>query len=956
MLLLSKAFGGEEVIDNTRLFSELVVNINAKKKYRDEIMMSISMEKVKYEQQAFEEALFIDNEMKKIHSYKEEYLLINSVAKYFYKKILKQVNFKNIEIELQTENGLRTYFNTEIRALLIKLHVFDFNYRKQKDGINTIDQYNNLILNEGVGKFFEQYPGIVYPLYNFFYKTKKFLEKLVVDLAADWNQLSKINILHSKKVTDMLFNLGDTHNDGKQVVILVFGKEKVLYKPRSSSNDVIYQKLIQKWNEDNKESQLKVPKILTSPTHCWVEYIPNLPLKTIEQVENFYNKMGIQAAFVYVLNGSDFHKENIIAFGDSPVFIDMECLFSRGCLSSQKGKLEESIIATHLFPLLQLPIGQIGRTISGIVPFDSFSNTYEQSVVIYNSEGFLEITTERKTQTVDKNVPFDYTQHYFASRYSESILEGFKAGYEYLSSIKKEILSIVSNIKNESRLILRATREYSKLLSLSYHPRLLMNKNDREMYLLTVFEKSYNTAILFQEYKSLINGDIPFTSICFDERALIINDKKISDPILEETPKQLLEKRLATLSTEDLSKQLDFIKAAIDPHENLLSRKLNLKRDSNIDFLKKVQQIVLAIEKNNEFKISRKEREIQLTEIDDFIYNGRAGLYLVYIQLYKITSKECYLKKVKNFLQGIASKIEKLKNLEDIGFFTGYSGLIHLSLIFYKETKDLSVLSLAITIKNKLLSFIEENNEVEIDILSGLAGFLSVLIDLYRLTSRVVLKENCTDITKRIIKNAYSDDSDTGIWWTRKLTGFSHGNSGIIYALNKYNKYINEISVDKYINSALLFERNFKNNNGWKDLRNNEINEDTNTWCNGSPGILITRYELMKDLEEKVLEDYLLAYSNVEFNSDGLDYNLCHGLLGNFLILFVVSENEEEKQYFKNLILKHCEGIFSASNLKNNIINYSLDLGLLTGLLGAVYAYLFVLNHSNHSDLILFLN
>lgn len=57
------------------------------------------------------------------------------------------------------------------------------------------------------------------------------------------------------------------------------------------------------------------------------EYINPQDCLNDNDVEIYYEKLGMHLGFVYVFQGADFHYENIIAKGPDPYLIDLETLF-----------------------------------------------------------------------------------------------------------------------------------------------------------------------------------------------------------------------------------------------------------------------------------------------------------------------------------------------------------------------------------------------------------------------------------------------------------------------------------------------------------------------------------------------------------------------------------------------------------------------------------------------------
>lgn len=103
-----------------------------------------------------------------------------------------------------------------------------------------------------------------------------------------------------------------------------------MYKPRSLEIEKGYKDLID-WL-DNRISGFKKPyaaNVYSNNNYGFMEFINNKECDNPEEISNFYFKMGELLAILYSLNSRDFHIENIIAFGENPVLVDLETLLHK---------------------------------------------------------------------------------------------------------------------------------------------------------------------------------------------------------------------------------------------------------------------------------------------------------------------------------------------------------------------------------------------------------------------------------------------------------------------------------------------------------------------------------------------------------------------------------------------------------------------------------------------------
>lgn len=176
-----------------------------------------------------------------------------------------------------------------------------------------------------VKKILAEYPEL-YRLYKVRSSKMSFLKKkmkehlLDDDIQLDFILLKKGN----KKVKRLVLHKGDIHRGGFCVSKIEFDNGSILYyKPHSLDKDIKYQQLYKYLCEKAGISCREV-KCLSRPTYGWEENIENKSCNTKEEIERYYFRLGIHLFLGYALGATDLHGENIVAYGEHPVIIDME--------------------------------------------------------------------------------------------------------------------------------------------------------------------------------------------------------------------------------------------------------------------------------------------------------------------------------------------------------------------------------------------------------------------------------------------------------------------------------------------------------------------------------------------------------------------------------------------------------------------------------------------------------
>ena len=169
---------------------------------------------------------------------------------------------------------------------------------------------------------------------------------------------------------------GDSHRGGRSVIISTFSSGfKLVYKPHSLSVDAHFGKLLAWLNEQGSHPPLRGVRVLDMGNYGWAEFLPTKGCTTLEEVDRFYKRIGGYLALLYALEATDFHLENLIACGESPVLVDLEALFhprgpgnerSSGSLGADA--LSNSVLRIGLLPQwVWSGLESEGAEMSGIV-------------------------------------------------------------------------------------------------------------------------------------------------------------------------------------------------------------------------------------------------------------------------------------------------------------------------------------------------------------------------------------------------------------------------------------------------------------------------------------------------------------------------------------------------------------------------------------------------------------
>lgn len=148
-------------------------------------------------------------------------------------------------------------------------------------------------------------------------------------LAADRPHLDVFHGAPLGALNEARMGAGDSHQQGRTVVVLQFEGGQLVYKPRSLRIDARLRELVQDLaSRHSGGSSMRVPRVLERGAHGWAEFVSHEHAQGPGELRGFYQGIGHWLALMRLLSGSDLHAENLIAHRDAAVVVDCETLFT----------------------------------------------------------------------------------------------------------------------------------------------------------------------------------------------------------------------------------------------------------------------------------------------------------------------------------------------------------------------------------------------------------------------------------------------------------------------------------------------------------------------------------------------------------------------------------------------------------------------------------------------------
>lgn len=729
---------------------------------------------------------------------------------------------------------------------------------------------------------------------------------------------------------------GDGHRRGRSVAIVVFDRGRIVYKPRSLAIDLAYDRLLQWTNETVLRPGLRRLRTVDRGSYGWVEHVDVDAVTDEAGADRYAHRLGVLSALLHALNATDFHLENVLAEGDCPILVDLEALVHVELPTDRRsddldgpaaGALRSSVYGTGLLPQKLLIRGD-GEThawdFSAIGGQGGQLSPFAVGGWDAQATDLMRYAPQRVEMGAEHNRPRSRDGDFDLTARSAAYDRGFTATYRLLVERRDELLAPdgpLAGFRNaEGRQIVRATNIYARLLVDATHPDFLRDGMDRDRCLSRICAglrtSPYRRAILANELAELRRGDIPVFTVHLGTGELRGGDRDQLIATLPRVPMDVVGDRISALDEADLAFQRRIAAAAFataalgadrarwstwsrprapraPESDTLAAGALQVARrlaDTAVRDGDRVGWIGLQL-------VDEKHWVLGATSFD--LFNGAAGIALGLDATAAVTGDPVVDDLTLAVCAALQRVIHRLSGEDDarpagdsvdIGVMGPIGGPLY-ALAHVAARRQRPDLARAAAL---LVPVIGESIEADrnLDLVAGSAGAILALLAL----ERVLPGCGALDVADRCADHllARRQERDGGWAWVSAvdptpLSGLSHGASGVALALSRLHAERPRPELDEAVRGALAFERStFDGEAGnWRDLRSiNESGDATMaTWCHGAGGIALVRTELGAEDERRRAVAYLAGDGLLADPVVGSNHSLCHGALGNLLIL-----------------------------------------------------------------------
>ncbi len=929
------------------------------------------------------------------HAERFVYFLAPIMEHVYQQGCLQIAHSKNLAAII-TDNTLLAILTEQFKSLftpmVLKCCLWELHVSKERGALDAytpekrfLHYIESMTHHNFIRYFLDKYPPLKQAIDNrvatLLHNWQQFLSRLDEDFPQLNETLLKLGPCQVKNIHAE----GDTHCLGQHVMRIEFctqqnEKKDLIYKPRDLRIDLAYTKLIH-WLNQHTTLKQKTFELINRQEYGWCEFIDYQSCDSTHAIERFYQRQGALLAVLYCINGNDIHYENVIAHGEYPIIIDLECLVKPD-IQTQSFMQPGSVFDTHLLPQRIDIEGELeGWEIGGV-------NGKGQGKAINAGLDFEAAGTENmilkrvdiETTKGAHNIPMLDNQPYDNDAIAcHNLLLGFTNCYQVFLKQKQFLCddpkSPLHYFKNGStRFLFRATRTYGILLKESFHPTIMQSDaawDAHFAWLDTAAEEEPHYAnILESEKQDFKYGDIPFFS--YDPKTNCIyngHGEKINLKI-NLSGLQNVKRRLHALNDADLQVQQHIIKSSYAIHrmnarmnsinqptqsKPLPELRMTTYSDITSHALKHTQIILDKIQKLatshhdyltwpcSSIQSVNSQSLYTINLADHTLLTGSLGIALCFAATACFTQLDAYRDLVRRYIVTLERHYEQKKSLASLSIAD------RAQLSYSLQLMSQFSVSIPEVLHTRSLRDVDQLIETatEFDFIGGHAGLMCVTQDNALLNKLVThFLEHYPDPS--VAPATTQIHTINGV----STVGFAHGVAGINTALARANRHINNPQVTTWIQRSLDYlDACYDNYHYWPDMRTEACTKGP-LWCHGCAGVGEGYLQLLDTHPTQQVERGLqraieqLKIACDDFSIDKVNHYCC-GYLGahNFLI------NAHKKrpdlvtaghlQHETNRLLS-CLDQFGYASF--SVEGEALNLSLLYGLAGLAYHLMRIAN------------
>ena len=727
------------------------------------------------------------------------------------------------------------------------------------------------------------------------------------------------------RIASVTPNLSDPHREGRTVCLLRFESwAGLVYKPRSLALDRRFADLLADLARTCGRSATRPLTVLDRGDYGWVELVEAMPCTGRAAVERFYLRAGMLTCLVYALGGSDLHAGNVIASGEYPVPIDLECIVGAPLAGTRRGNgtgrlpgdsPAGSVFRTGMPPTTRRGSDGVFQIVGGLA--DPDCRRMPRQPTAHTNTDWMAWQGAGAPCDTDRNLPVMDGRPQPPSGYVDQLLEGFRLMYDALGRDRLRLRSTRSLRRlerEEFRVLIRDTRSYAALLENALAPQHLTSGADWSIALdvltapsLAATERPPCWATRIAERVELERLDIP-----------LFSGSRISRTCRSSAGAQLEQRladagwspctRLALLNSQDLQQQLDLLRMSFSiadvkrRHRDRRAQAMRHLRPERIErehVLLEVHAIVdllkrLAIDDGQSITwlgLGGPSSDAPTLEpVGISLFSGTSGIALFLVMAAAIskcgTARELAARILDPLCRQLRHRPQRLAlaSRMGIGGAVGCGGLVYVLARAGSVLGNSGYLTAASTINRSAIA-----KDEALDVMSGAAGALLGLLSLHEATGDDAVLQEAVRCGEHLLERRVCDPLTGLRAWTssrdRLATGFAHGTSGIACALKRLAGASGRDEFQQAATEAWALGRRGPGRGHSVEAEHRPGGPDSSdhwsrSWCRGAAGLGLARLDRLDDSDPETRNEIETALESIPRVETSEPDSLCCGRMG----------------------------------------------------------------------------
>lgn len=854
-----------------------------------------------------------------------------------------------------------------VRCVIHALQIHGIADRTSDDsGQRLLDFLSTYAQRENLETFYSEYPNLVRCMSETTSQHIGFTIEMHRNLS---DASAKIGLNSDCRISNITIGAGDTHRGGRTVARIQTETGDVMYyKPHASKAEKLFHEVVACLNQDSNLLSLSLPKICWFSDFSISHEVPYFPCEDHAQVKRAYRRFGELLGISYIFQFTDLHMENLIISGEHPIIVDAETFIAN------KLSLDASGFSKASVEIMK----QAGRfvTSSILLPskiyLDASFNSVDLGAISadeQNIDGMLVL------KDVDNaNVRFERGPSIIPAaknrirygdevtdyrKYTDEVLLGFTSALNSISHSADELMRIVHSFDNaESRVLIRATSSYARLLDFSLHPSCMQDRRECDKIFENLFAMpDISPEIYLAEYYDMSHGDVPYFTTPINSTDIVDSLGNHIGSVFEESAESVVIRHLRTgidPSSIDAQNTLIRIKVGsadegyfaniLESHSHTFSHNKNHRKALAV-FNKAIFEIAdMGVSSSVQSDIDNSISWLSLDEDHDFtpvplqsdVYSGLAGIGLFYLHLGDISGRAEYLQIAERVRDTLLLPLPSMST--GLSAFVGPASTASFALKLYALDQSRTNRKFMIDGMNSVRNVAESGKFDDLSWLTGVSSLLPLLIDCFETTGDDIWLGPTYTLANQLAESAKEFSLDD--------MSLAHGRLGLALSLMKYGSKMNSL---KHIDIAKSILKDV-NEHTWK------LNT-IRSYCRGIAGLVHVVSDAVRsdvlDKSELILAVEATGFFNYELmRSDGLCHGNC-GIIDAAISAYQASNDERFLDYAWDLAMAMTDRASMSGAFAIEAHRGFPDVGLFKSLTGIGYTFLRLANPHLPSVLVL---